>query len=163
MDQKSKPATSYWAHTPEELFATLQSSPQGLSSALAQERLAKFGHNELKRHRKAAPLLLLLNQFKSPLVLILVFAAIISVVTGEWIDASIILAIVVASAVLGFVQEYGASNAVEKLRSRVTLKVNLLRDGETRIDPGRRSRARGYRAAVGRERDPGRWGGDPGG
>ena len=125
-------ASSYWSRTPEDLFTTLQSSPQGLSSASAQERLTKFGRNELKDHKKAAPLLLLLSQFKSPLVLILVFAAIISIVTGEWIDASIILAIVIASAVLGFVQEYGASNAIEKLRSRVTLKVNLLRDGEAR-------------------------------
>jgi Mg2+-importing ATPase len=132
MNQEILPDSSYWSRTPEELFAALQSSPQGLSNAAAQERLSKFGRNELQGHKKAAPLLLLLSQFKSPLVLILVFAAIISVVTGEWIDASIILAIVVASAVLGFVQEYGASNAIEKLRSRVTLKVKLLRDGEPR-------------------------------
>jgi Mg2+-importing ATPase len=130
MNQESLPNSSYWSRAPEELFATLQSSPQGLSSASAHERLSKFGRNSLKSHKKAAPLLLLLSQFKSPLVLILVFAAIISVITGEWIDASIILAIVIASAVLGFVQEYGASNAVEKLRSRVTLKVNVLRNGE---------------------------------
>ena len=130
MNQETLPDLSYWSRTPEELSATLQSSPQGLSSASAQERLNKIGRNSLKSHKKAAPLLLLLSQFKSPLVLILVFAAIISVITGEWIDASIILAIVIASAILGFVQEYGASNAVEKLRSRVTLKVNVLRDGE---------------------------------
>jgi len=130
MNQESLPTSPYWSRTPEDLFATLQGFPQGLSSASAQERLNKFGRNELQGHKKAAPLLLLLSQFKSPLVLILVFAAIISIVTGEWIDASIILAIVIASAVLGFIQEYGASNAVEKLRSRVTLKVNVLRDGE---------------------------------
>lgn len=124
--------SSYWTCTPKDLFATLQSSPQGLTSALAQERLSKVGRNVLKDHKKAAPLLLLLSQFKSPLVLILVFAAIISIVTGEWIDASIILSIVIASAVLGFIQEYGASNAIEKLRSRVTFKVSLLRDGEPR-------------------------------
>ena len=129
MNDETLPTSAYWSRTPEDLFATLQSSPQGLSSALAQEHLNKFGRNELQGHKKAAPLLLLLSQFKSPLVLILVFATIISVVTGEWIDASIILAIVIASAVLGFIQEYGASNAVEKLRSRVTLKVNVLRDG----------------------------------
>jgi Mg2+-importing ATPase len=72
---------------------------------------------------------LFLSQFKSPLVLILVFAAIISVITGEWIDATIIIAIVVASAMLGFIQEYNAGNAVEKLRRQVTLKVTVLRDG----------------------------------
>ena len=130
MSQETSPASSYWSRTPEDLFATLQSSPQGLSSAAVQDRLTKFGRNELQGHKKAIPLLLLLSQFKSPLVLILIFAAIISMITGEWIDASIILTIVVASAVLGFIQEYSASNAVEKLRSRVTLKVNVLRDGE---------------------------------
>jgi P-type Mg2+ transporter len=130
MNQEILPTSSYWSRTPEELFATLQSSPQGLSSATAQDRLTKFGRNELQGHKKAAPFLLLLSQFKSPLVLILIVAAIISIITGEWIDAIIILAIVLASSILGFIQEYGASNAVEKLRSRVTLKVNVLRDGE---------------------------------
>ena len=121
MNPKISSVPTYWSHSSEELFTSLQSSPQGLSSAAAQDRLIKFGRNELLSHKKAAPLLLLLNQFKSPLVLILVFAAIISVITGEWIDASIILAIVIASAVLGFVQGYGASNAgtrAKVLRSR---------------------------------------------
>jgi P-type Mg2+ transporter len=129
MTEDTTSTSSYWSRTKEELFTSLKSSPQGLSSSAAQEQLAKFGRNELQGHKKAAPWLLLLGQFKSPLVLILVFAAIISLITGEWIDATIIIAIVIASAVLGFVQEYSASNAVEKLRSRVTLKVNLLRDG----------------------------------
>jgi magnesium-transporting ATPase (P-type) len=128
MNQKTLPAP-YWSHTPVDLFTTLQSSPQGLSSVSAQERLTKFGRNELQAHKKAVPLLLLLSQFKSPLVLILVFAAIISVITGEWIDASIILAIVLASAILGFIQEYTASHAVEKLRAQVTIKATVLRDG----------------------------------
>jgi Mg2+-importing ATPase len=130
MNQETLQTSSYWSHTPEDLFAALQSSPQGLTGASARERVNKFGRNELLAHNKAAPLLLLLSQFKSPLVLILVFAAFISVITGEWIDASIILAIVIASAILGFIQEYRASNAVEKLRRQVTLKVKVLRDGE---------------------------------
>ncbi len=108
----------------------MQSSPQGLSSAAAQQRLEQDGRNVLQAQKKDTPLWLFLNQLKSPLVLILVFAAIISIITGELVDAAIILAIVFASAVLGFIQEYNASNAVEKLRSRVTLKANVLRDGK---------------------------------
>ena len=127
MSQANLTNTNQWSHTPHELFDILQSSPQGLSSISAQERLAKIGLNLLQSREKTNAIWLFLNQFKSPLVLILVFAAIISIVTGEYIDASIILAIVVASAVLGFIQEYGASNAVEKLRSQVTFKVNVLR------------------------------------
>jgi Mg2+-importing ATPase len=123
------PAHPYWSLPAEELFAALQSSPQGLSSTTAQERLAQFGENQLKTREKTTRLGLFLNQFKSPLVLILIFAAVISVATSEWIDAAIILAIVIASAVLGFIQEYGASSAIEQLRSRVKLKTMVLRDG----------------------------------
>lgn len=129
------PVTSYWSHPSKELFETQQSSPKGLSSSEAQKRLSEFGPNTLTAHKKAGPLILLLGQFKSPLVLILVFAAIISFVTGEWIDASIILLIIIASAFLGFYQEFSAGNAVEKLRSRVSLKVNLLRDGKSQTIP----------------------------
>ena len=78
---------------------------------------------------------LLLSQFKSPLVLILIFAAIVSGIVGEWVDASIVLAIVLGSTILGFVQEYTASNAVEKLRSQVTIKSSLLRGGQPQMLP----------------------------
>jgi Mg2+-importing ATPase len=78
---------------------------------------------------------LLLGQFQSPLVLILVFAAALSAGTGEWIDAAIVLVIVLASAGLGFVQEHRAGNAVEQLRCRVTLKTRVLRDGQPQAIP----------------------------
>ncbi|MBK8834984.1 MAG: hypothetical protein IPO29_08980 [Anaerolineae bacterium] len=77
-------------------------------------------------------LVLLLSQFKSPLVLILIFAATISIFVGEYTDALIVLAVVIGSTMLGFAQEYRAGNAVEKLRSQVTLKAKVLRDGESR-------------------------------
>jgi Mg2+-importing ATPase len=127
--------TPYWSRSGEQVLAALGSSPQGLSSEAARERLVRFGRNELKARQRTAPLWLFLNQLKSPLVLILVFAAGVSVVTGEWIDASIILAIVVASAVLGFIQEFNASSAVEKLRQEVTLRVPVSREGVTSTIP----------------------------
>jgi Mg2+-importing ATPase len=121
-----------WSQPSGEVCSALSTSPQGLSSAEVQDRLNQVGRNLLRPQGRIGPLLLFLNQFKSPLVLILVFAAAISVLTGEWIDATIIVAIVVASAVLGFIQEYNAGNAVEKLRSQVTLKTTVLRDGQPR-------------------------------
>jgi Mg2+-importing ATPase len=129
MKPEISPDHPYWNRPPEELFTALQSSQQGLSNTAAQERLAQFGENLLKSREKTTGLRLFLNQFKSPLVLILVFAAVISIATSEWIDAIIILAIIIASAVLGFIQEYNASNAIEKLRSQVRLKATVLRDG----------------------------------
>ena len=91
-----------------------------------ESRLNQYGPNALKAQRQTTAFGLLLRQFKSPLVLILIFAAIVSAFVGEWIDASIVLAVVLGSTMLGFVQEYRASNAIEKLRSMVTIKIQRL-------------------------------------
>jgi Mg2+-importing ATPase len=101
-----------------------------LAQSEAEQRLKKYGPNALDKRKQLTALGLFLNQFKSPLVLILIFAALISLIVGEWTDASIVLAVVFGSTVLGFIQEYSASNAVEKLRSQVTIKSTLLRDGQ---------------------------------
>ncbi len=85
--------------------------------------------NTIGAQQKATALRLLLSQFRSPLVLILIFAAVVSGVVGEWVDAGIVIAIVLGSTILGFVQEYTAGNAVDKLRSQVTIKSSVLRGG----------------------------------
>lgn len=90
-------------------------------------RIKQYGTNALNEQRKNTALGLLVSQFKSPLVLILIFASIVSAFAGGWTDAIIVLAVVICSTVLGFVQEYRASNAVEKLRSQVTIKSSILR------------------------------------
>ena len=126
---------AYWSLAPEQLLSTLHASKDGLQPADAEQRLKQYGLNTIKAQQQATALRLLLSQFKSPLVLILIFAAIVSGVVGEWIDASIVLAIVLGSTILGFVQEYTASNAVEKLRSQVTIKSNLLRGGKPQTLP----------------------------
>jgi P-type Mg2+ transporter len=121
----------YWSFTEEKLFTELKSSKNGLQPTEAEHRLSKYGLNTIRAKLQATAMSLLLSQFKSPLVLILIFAAIVSGVVQEWVDASIILAIVLGSTILGFVQEYTASNAVEKLRSQITIKSNILRGGKT--------------------------------
>lgn len=97
--------------------------------------MEEFGFNVLKAREKVTPLRLFLDQFKSPLVLILLFAAGVSAMLQEWVDALIVLAIVLGSAVLSFVQEYRASTAIEKLRVRVTIKATVLRDGQPQTIP----------------------------
>ncbi len=126
---------AYWSLAPELLFSALNTSNKGLQPADAEQRLKKYGLNSIRAQPQATALRLLLSQFRSPLVLILIFAAIISGIVGEWLDASIVLAIVFGSTILGFVQEYTASNTVEKLRSQVTIKSNLLRGGQTQTLP----------------------------
>jgi P-type Mg2+ transporter len=122
---------TYWNLAPEKLLSQLNTSEQGLTSTVAEQRLKQVGRNALEEKQQVNAWGLFLNQFKSPLVLILIFAAIISLIVGEWTDASIVLAVVFGSTVLGFVQEYSASNAVEKLRSQITIKSSVRRDGAT--------------------------------
>ncbi len=126
---------AYWSLAPGELLAALHASRSGLDPADAGQRLKQYGLNTIKAEQQTTAVRLLLSQFKSPLVLILIFAAIVSGVVGEWVDASIVLAIVLGSTILGFVQEYSASNAVEKLRSQITIKSNLLRGGGLQMLP----------------------------
>jgi P-type Mg2+ transporter len=119
----------YWTLSEQELFTRLESSKDGLQPPAAERLLKTVGLNTIQAKQQTTALKLLLSQFKSPLVLILISAAIISGIVHEWMDAGIILAIVFGSTILGFVQEYTASNAVEKLRSQVTIKSNLVRGG----------------------------------
>jgi len=132
MPTRTEPDKSapFWSRTASDLFSNLDSSPAGLSGATASERLAAHGANRLETSTLVRPLSLLLAQFKSPLVLILVFAALVSVATGALADALIVLVIILAGALLGFWQEYHAGNAVERLRRRIRLQADVLRDGQ---------------------------------
>ena len=122
--------SAYWSRQAADLLSELHCTSDGLSTTDARERLQQVGPNVLKPRRHDTALRSFIGQFTSPLVLILIFAAIISAIAGEWTDAIIVIIIVIASATLGFVQEYSANNAVEKLRAQVTIKANVLRDGK---------------------------------
>ena len=95
----------------------------------ADRRLLRFGPNRSSDTRTITPLGLLLNQFRSPLVILLLFAMTLSLFLGETTDGMIVLAIVLGSALLGFLQEYRASNAVAKLLAVIQTRVTVLRDG----------------------------------
>jgi Mg2+-importing ATPase len=125
-----KKSDAYWNKPTKDLLAQLGSSEKGLSDTEAAKRLATVGHNTIAAREKSPGLHLLLNQFKNPLVLILLFATAVSFAVGESFGAAIILLIVVGSAVLSFVQEYSAANAMQKLRSRVSIKCTVLRGGK---------------------------------
>lgn len=132
---KSTASTSYWALLTPDLLAEVNSTTDGLSTTVAGKRLQQAGPNALKPHRHYTAFQSLVAQFTSPLVLILIFAAVVSIIAGEWTDALIVIIIVVASALLSFAQEYRASQAVEKLRAQVTTKATVLRDGKPKTIP----------------------------
>ena len=125
----------YWSHVPDDLLRETGSTVDGLNTSEAKDRLQRFGANSLKARRHDTPLRMFLSQFTNPLVLILIFAAVVSAIVQEWVDTAIVLIIVTASAMLSFTQEYSASHAVEKLRSQVTLKTIVLRDKQRQTIP----------------------------
>jgi Mg2+-importing ATPase len=120
---------AFWSVPATDLLRQLGATPQGLTSTEARQRLTRFGANLLTPPRRRDELALLLAQFKSPLILILLFAAGLSFFLRDPVDASIILAIVLASSLLGFWQERGAAHALEKLLAIVQTNAVAVRDG----------------------------------
>ena len=118
----------FWAGSPDHLLARLQTGTEGLSEAEAARRLQTDGYNRLEPQRGAGVVGLLLSQFQNPIVLLLIFAAGLSLFLGEVVGATIILVIVLASGLLGFWQEKGASDAVDELLA-------VVRDGRRREVP----------------------------
>ncbi|PSB40055.1 magnesium-translocating P-type ATPase, partial [filamentous cyanobacterium Phorm 46] len=125
----------FWSLPADRVLAQVKSTPAGLSSQDAQHHLSEYGANSLKQKQKSNSLTLLLNQFKSPIILILIFAAVLSIFLKDAADAIIILAIVLISGFLGFWQEKGATDAVEKLLALVQVKATVLRDGKSQEIP----------------------------
>src|SRR5574340_599212 len=120
---------AFWSLAATDQLEQLAATPQGLTSTEARQRLTRFGANLLTPRRRTDELALLLAQFKSPLILILLLAAGLSFFLHDPIDAAIILAIVLASSLLGFWQERGAAHALEKLLAIVQTNAVALRDG----------------------------------
>ena len=131
----------HYLHSTEEVFAEVQSTQEGLTSAEAQARLEKNGKNKLQEAKKKSTLNRFMDQLKDPMIIILIIAAAISAVT-EYIEASaaghsffptdtiIILAVVIINAVLGVMQESKAEKAVEALQKMSAATTKTLRDGQ---------------------------------
>ncbi len=120
----------YYDETDDAVLKALDTSENGLSSEEAENRLKKYGKNELKEEEKTSVVKLFLSQFKSFLILILMAAALVSAFLGEIIDASVILFTVLVAGVLGFVQEYRAEESIKLLKSLTSPEALVLRDGK---------------------------------
>jgi len=118
---------NYWALDWQELAQRLGSSSAGLSPDEAAGRLRQYGRNELREYASLSRLRVLWGQLRNPLLLLLVFAAAISALTGEWADSLIVLAVVFASVGVGYSREYSAQAAVAALRARVRTRCKVVR------------------------------------
>lgn len=120
-----------------EALDRLKTSTQGLTQEEAASRLKRYGFNELAAVGKVSPLTILFRQLKNILILLLVGAAIISLVTGHGVDAAVIFVIVLVSTVLGFTQEYRAERALEALKKMLSPTSVVIRDGKEVTIPSR--------------------------
>ena len=125
-EQSDRP---FWTLSLEEAFAIAGTSIQGLSAQNAGDRLKKDGPNSLKGKSGTSAFMLFLLQFKSPITIMLIGAALLSFTLRDPTDAIIILFIVLASALLGWLQERGAASAVDRLMKMVQIRCRVLRDG----------------------------------
>jgi P-type Ca2+ transporter type 2C len=113
-----------------QVFTELDTSAQGLTEAEAKERLKKFGPNKLAEAEKISWLKILLHQFKSPLIYILLIAAVVTFFLQEYKDTGVIGAVLLLNAIIGFIQEYKAEKQVQALKKMVVAKARVLRDGK---------------------------------
>lgn len=118
------------ARTGEEVLQSLASRPDGLSAGEASDRLAAHGPNVLPPPRTRHPLLRFLAQFHSTLIYVLLAAAVAAAVLGHALDAAIIAAVVGVNALVGFLQEGKAEKALAAIRSLVSPRAHVLRDGQ---------------------------------
>ncbi len=133
----------FWSYSADNLLSELKTSAAaGLSTSDVTERLNAHGQNVLEGEKPRSPLRIFLDQFKDFLVLILLIASIVSIVLGEYLDGSIIIAIVIINGIIGTVQESRADNALKALKEMSSPLAKVLRDGEivkvqsTHIVPG---------------------------
>lgn len=122
-------ATPFWKATGENTATQLRASATGLSHDEAQQRLKAQRKSRRVQKPWVADAQLLLHQFKSPLILLLVFALVLSTVLGEYSDSLIVLAVLLITGILGFVQERSAGRAVQALQALVHSRAAVRRDG----------------------------------
>ena len=113
----------------EKVFTLSGSSPAGLSTHVAEQKLAECGPNELESKKKKPAWKLFVNQFKDFMILVLVVAAVISGIVGDRADTIIILVIVLLNAVIGFLQEYRAEKAMDALKKMAVPHSTVIRNG----------------------------------
>ena len=126
-----------WYQLPvSEAMEALATSEAGLTSSEARTRLEKYGFNEL-RFKKRGALIRFLVQFRSALIYVLLASATITALMDMWVDTSVILLVVLANAIIGFVQEGKAEASMDALTGMMSPECMVLRDGERRRLPAR--------------------------
>jgi Ca2+-transporting ATPase len=112
-----------------QVLEKLESTEEGLTHDEARQRLEKYGPNKLAEEEKISSFKILLHQFASPLIYILLIASLVTFLLGEYIDCAVIVAVVVLNAIIGFTQEFKAEESVRALKKLVVAKARVVRGG----------------------------------
>lgn len=113
----------------KEMLQRSDTSENGLSGERIKDLLAQYGPNKLMESEKISGMKILLHQFTSPLIYILLVAGVVALLLREYVDSGVIFAVVILNAVIGFVQEYKAEESVQALKKMVVPKARVVRDG----------------------------------
>ena len=118
-----------WHHEDTQSVLTLlDTTIDGLSSKVAKDRLKQYGENRLPQTQMQSAFMRFIHQFHNILIYVLIFAAIITAVLEEWVDAGVIFAVVILNALIGFVQEGKAENALKAIRQMLSQHAIVIRD-----------------------------------
>jgi Ca2+-transporting ATPase len=125
-----------WAVAGAAVAVALETDPErGLAAAEAAARLGRFGRNELVERGKKPPWRLFVEQFTNAMIIVLLAAALVTTLLGDYKDTVVILAIVILNGIVGFVQEYRAEQALDALKRMASPTARVVRDGETVLVP----------------------------
>lgn len=113
----------------EQVLLNLQTTDRGLAQAEATQRLSAYGLNQLPEAGRRSAILRFLSHFHNILIYVLLGSAVITAALAHWVDTGVILAVVIANAVIGFVQEGKAAQALDAIRHMLAPKANVVRDG----------------------------------
>lgn len=134
-DSAGSGLAAWWALPIEAVLAGLRSSAAGLGGAEARHRLTIHGPNVAAPRRRTTSIRLIAAQLSSPMALLLLMAAVLSIAVGEAVDGTIIIGIILSSGLLGFWQERRAAGAVEQLLAMIRRSAVVVRDGMPREIP----------------------------
>jgi magnesium-transporting ATPase (P-type) len=122
--------THRWHDKPADfVLAQFSTSPAGLSDAEAEARFAKHGANRLPQAARRSIVLRVLSQFHNILIYVLLGCAVITAFLGHWVDTGVILAVVIANAIIGLIQEGKAEKAMDSIRHMLAPQANVMRGG----------------------------------
>ena len=125
----SKMKEQWYNLSTDETLRRFNSRRSGLTDAEVRTRLLQYGSNELKAKKKPLPILVFLRQFLSPLIYVLLAAVVVSVIVEHFIDATVIMGVLLLNAIIGFIQETRAEQAMEALIQMAAPKARVRRDG----------------------------------